>query len=203
MWGTNKNIVGFRGYICYNCLSYWAQSNKGDMKSLIQVKPNHKCDPNKVAHALNVLDIQNKKNELYGELIDFLVTLVKCLIVRALFSQRNIYLKVEELVPTSYPSDFTAGKHDSNVQASATNNSNKDPLLSTQEEQSTDLTNIKENNWAYRIIKEEEQLEKSIVMNNDELIDFVKTAKGTFGTFRVKTKDNRIKERYFLMYIVF
>ena len=54
MWGTNKNIVGFRGYICYNCLSYWAQSNKGDMKSLIQVKPNHKCDPNKVAHALNV-----------------------------------------------------------------------------------------------------------------------------------------------------
>ena len=93
MWGTNKNIVGFRGYICYNCLSYWAQSNKGDMKSLIQVKPNHKCDPNKVAHALNVLDIQNKKNELYGELIDFLVTSVmfdsSCLI----FSKEYIFLK--------------------------------------------------------------------------------------------------------------
>ncbi|MGC2381541.1 MAG: hypothetical protein WA631_00375 [Nitrososphaeraceae archaeon] len=203
MWGTNKNIVGFRGYICYNCLSYWAQSNQGDLISLLQVKPNHKCDPKKVAHALNVLDIQNKKNELYGELIDFLVTLARNLTVGALFSQRNIYLKAEELVPPSYPSDLTAGKHDSNVQSAATNNSNKDPLLSTQEEQSTDLTNIKENNWAYRINKEEEQLEKSIVINNDELIGFVKTAKGTFGTFRVKTKDDRIKERYFLMYIVF
>ncbi|MFZ0329049.1 MAG: hypothetical protein WAL66_17285 [Nitrososphaeraceae archaeon] len=200
MWGTNKNIVGFRGYICYNCLSYWAQSNQGDMKSLIQVKPNHKCDPNKVAHALNILDIQSKKNELYSEFIDFLVMLARYLTAGTLFSQRNMYLKAEELVPPSYPSDLTAGKHDSNVQSAATNNSNKDPLLSTQE---IDLTNIKENNWAYCIIKEEEQLEKSIVMNNDELIDFVKTAKGTFGTFRVKTKDNRIKERYFLMYIVF
>ena len=133
MWGTNKNIVGFRGYICYNCLSYWAQPIEGDMKSLIQVKPNHKCDPNKVAHALNILDIQSKKNELYSEFIDFLVMLARYLTVRALFSQRNIYLKAEELVPPSYPSDLTAGKHDSNVQSAATNNSNKDPLLSTQE----------------------------------------------------------------------
>ena len=71
-------------------------------------------------------------------------------------------------------------------------------MLSTQEQQSTDLTNIKENNWAYRIIKEEEQLEKSIVMNNDELIDFVKTAKGTFGTFRVKQKITESKSVTFL-----
>ena len=150
MWGTNKNIVGFRGYICYNCLSYWAQSNEGDMKSLIQVKPNHKCYPNKVAHALNVLDIQSKKNELYSEFIDFLVMLSRYLTVGASFSQRNMYLKAQELVPTSYSSDYTAGIHDSNVQSAATNNSNKGQLLSTQEEQSTDLTNIIENNWAYR-----------------------------------------------------
>ncbi|MGN6632784.1 MAG: hypothetical protein ACTHKP_11195, partial [Nitrososphaeraceae archaeon] len=203
MWGINKNIGGFQGYVCYNCLSYWAQSFEGDTKSLIQVKPNHQCDPKKVAHALNLLDLQNKKNGLYGELIDFLVTLAKYLIVRAFFSRRKIYLRVEELVPTSYPSDFTDRTHDNNVQPAATNNSNKDPLLSTLEEQHTDLTNTKENNLAYHMIKEGEQLEKSIEMNNDEVIEFVKTAKGTFGIFRIKTNDNRIKERYFLMYIVF
>lgn len=102
--------------------------------------------------------------------------LSRYLTVGASFSQRNMYLKAKELVPTSYSSDYTAGIHDSNVQSAATNNSNKGQLLSTQEEQSTDLTNIIENNWAYRTIKQEEQLEKSIVINNDELIDFVKTA---------------------------
>ena len=164
---------------------------------------NHQCDPKKVAHALNLLDIQNKKNGLHGELINFLVTLAKYLIVRAFFSRRNIYLRIKELVPTPYPSDFTDGIHDSNMQQAATNNSNKNPLLSTQEEQPTDLTNIKENNLACNIIKEEEQIEKSIEMNNEEVIDFVKIARGTFGTFRIKTRDNTIKERYFLMYIVF
>lgn len=113
--------------------------------------------------------------------------LSRYLTVGASFSQRNMYLKAQELVPTSYSSDYTAGIHDSNVQSAATNNSNKGQLLSTQisktiyrttdiPEQSTDLTNIIENNWAYRTIKQEEQLEKSIVINNDELIDFVKTA---------------------------
>jgi hypothetical protein len=203
MRGTNKNIGGFKGYICYDCLSYWVQSFEGDLKSLIQVRPNHQCDPKKVAYALNILDIQNKKNSLYGELLDFLETLSKYLIVHTYFSQKNIYLRVEELVPTSYPSDFTAGIHDSNMQQNATNNSNKNPVLLTQEEQPLDLKNIKENDLAYHIIKEEEQIEKSIEMNNDEVIEFVKTAKGTFGTFRIKTKDNIIKERYFLMYIVF
>ena len=113
-----------------------------------------------------------------------------------------MYLRIEELVPTTYHPYFTGGIHDSNMQQAATNNI-KNPLLSTQAEQPTDLTNIKENNSAYNIIKEEEQLEKSIVINNEEVIDFVKIAKGTFGIFRVKTEDNRIKERYFLMYIVF
>jgi hypothetical protein len=203
MWDTTKNIGGFKGNICYDCLSYWAQSFEGDTKSLIQVKPNHhQCDPKKVAHALNLLDLQNKKNSLYGELIDFLVTLAKYLIVRAFFSQRNIYLRIKELVPTSYPSDFTDGIHDSNMQQTATNNNNKNRLLSTQEQQPTDLTNIKENNLAYNVIKEE-QLEKSIEMNNEEVIDFVKIARGTFGIFRIKSRDNRIKEHYFLMYIVF
>jgi hypothetical protein len=204
MWDTNKNIVGFKGNICYDCLSYWAQSFEGDTKSLIQVKPNHhQCDPKKVAHALNLLDLQNKKNILYCELINFLVTLAKYLTVRAFFSRRSIYLRIKELVPTSYTSDFKAGIHDSNMQLAATNNSNKNPLLSTSEEQPTDLTNIKENNLSYHIIKEEEQLEKSIEMNNEEVIDFVKIAEGTFGIFRIKTIDNRIKEHYFLMYMVF
>jgi hypothetical protein len=71
------------------------------------------------------LDLQNKKNGLYGELVDFLATLAKYLTIRVFFSQRNIYLRIKELVPTSYPSHFTDGIHDSNMQQAATNNNNK------------------------------------------------------------------------------
>ena len=48
MWSNDKNIVGFKGHVCYDCLSYWAQSFEGDTKSLIQVEPNHQCDPKKL-----------------------------------------------------------------------------------------------------------------------------------------------------------
>ena len=55
---------------------------------------------------------------------------------------------------------------------------------------------------AYHVIKEEQT--KSIVIDNDELIDFLKTAKATFNVFWVKTGDDNFRaERYFLVYIVF
>jgi hypothetical protein len=55
---------------------------------------------------------------------------------------------------------------------------------------------------AYHVIKEEQT--KSIVISQDDLIDFIHTAKGTFGIFRVKTGDENFRaERYFLAYLVF
>jgi hypothetical protein len=55
---------------------------------------------------------------------------------------------------------------------------------------------------AYYLIKEEQT--KSIVISQDDLIDFIHTAKGTFGIFRVKRGDENFRaERYFLAYLVF
>ena len=52
----NNRNVGFRGYLCTNCFSYWADlvcNNKEEgMKSLLLEKPSsHKCAPKK-AHRL-------------------------------------------------------------------------------------------------------------------------------------------------------
>jgi hypothetical protein len=50
-----------------------------------------------------------------------------------------------------------------------------------------DLDNIeeKEKHWAYRVIKEGGH-EKSIIMKKEDLIDFIKTTKATFGGFQAK-----------------
>ncbi len=125
-----------------------------------------------------------------------MVMIASAWMLAALFAQRTIYLKAEELVPLACRFNSTDGKDDSKVQSA---NNNKDPSLLTQEEQYIDLTNIRQRHWAYRLIKEEH--EKSIVINQDELINFVRTAKATFGLFRIKTAD--VSKHYFSMYLVF
>ncbi len=66
MFSNNKKIIGFQGRICDDCFSYWADlvfHDKEEMKPLLHFRPTHNCDPNKVEDALNVLDVQNKKNQ--------------------------------------------------------------------------------------------------------------------------------------------
>ena len=58
----------------------------------------------------------------------------------------------------------------------------------------------KEENWAYRVIKEEGAI-KMIKINNDELTDFVNNAKSTFGACQVQS--NHGGKRYFLISIAF
>ena len=59
----------------------------------------------------------------------------------------------------------------------------------------------KESHWAYRAIKEEKRGDKkSIIIDGGELIDFVRTARATFGTFRVQMGEDA-SSRYFFMYL--
>jgi hypothetical protein len=97
----NNRNVGFRGYLCTNCFSYWADlvcNNKEEgMKSLLLEKPSsHKCAPKKTQeiNTLNGQDIENKKEQACKGLSD-LVTLMISGIV--LFGQKTIYLNIEEL----------------------------------------------------------------------------------------------------------
>ena len=63
------------------------------------------------------------------------------------------------------------------------------------------LTRLTEKHWAYRSISDAVQFGKSLLaIDNNELINFLKTVKGTFG---VLTTDIGDSIRHFLIYITF
>jgi hypothetical protein len=190
---NNRNI-GFRGRVCYNCFSYWVDlvyNNEEEMKSLIRDKPpSHICDPKKIVKAQNGQDLESKKKQADKELINFLVLM---------FGQSAValYLKAEEFA-LSYP-DFSLPYRKNNTRI---DDNNKQSSLHAEKDQyiNIDLDNKedKQKHWAYRVIKEEEGHEKSIITNKEDLTDFFKTTKATFGAFQVKI-DASI--RYFFMYL--
>jgi hypothetical protein len=62
------------------------------------------------------------------------------------------------------------------------------------------IIEIKESHWTYRAIKEEKRGDKkSIIITGGELIDFVRTTRATFGTFRVQMGEDDLTN-YFFMY---
>ena len=64
-----------------------------------------------------------------------------------------------------------------------------------------DLTKVEEKHWAYRAIKEAlDDGKSSIEIESGELIDFVKSAKATFG---IHVTDIGESIRHFFMYLSF
>jgi hypothetical protein len=189
---NNRNI-GFLGRVCYNCLFYWADvvfNNEEETKSLMKEKPpSHKCDPKKVVKS-SVQDIESKKKQMHKDLIDFLVLM---------FGQNTVvlYLKAEELaLPYA---DFSLPYRKNNTWIDD-NNNGQSPLWGEKEDHyiNIDLDNIeqKEKHWAYRVIKEGH--EKSVIIKKEDLIDFFKIAKATFGAFQVKIDGSLL---YLFMYL--
>jgi hypothetical protein len=198
MFRYNKNI-GFRGHTCNNCFACWVDpiySNSEDITSLIKsTKPSsHICDPRKVADAKKIQDIQSSRIASENTLISLLVFLI--FIYAFYFPQNKIYLKTEEFISPgssnneldaaerqekNYPSEL---KHDGReeqkqnlhlsfgVQSVEINCNSVD----------IDLAKIEENHWAFRSIKEALNNGKSsVVMDGNELLDFLKCAKGSYG----------------------
>ena len=207
----NNRNVGFRGHVCYKCFSYWidlVHNNKDEgMKSLMLEKPpDHTCDIKKVlkVNESNFQDLASKKNQAYDKLSDLFTSMVSGII---LFGQKPIHLNIEELDsapqqqthPLYHPSfrlkSFTEPQNDlsfgDNKRIGEKAEQNERQLSSwIKEEDCIDIGNIneiKESHWTYRAIKEEKRGEKkSIIIDGGELIDFVRTARATFGTFRVQ-----------------
>ena len=62
------------------------------------------------------------------------------------------------------------------------------------------INEIEKSHWAYRAIKEEKiGGKKSIIIDSSELVDFFRTARASFGTFRVQMGEDGLT-RYFFMY---
>lgn len=139
------------------------------------------------------------------------------------FGQRKIHLKTEELTSSASSSiAFDPTQRQNNNYLANVDDNNIEQELRPQQEQQTpssfwikekeevenncnsidiDLAKIENNHWAYRAIKESLYNGKSsILIDIIELIDFVKTAKATFGTCTV---DINGSIRDFLMYLSF
>jgi hypothetical protein len=213
---NNRNF-GFKGHLCYNCFSYWIDTAYNDkeegMKSLIFEKSfSHQCDPRKALQIKNCnsQDLENRKSQAFKGLSDLLIPMVSGI---ALFGQQTIYLNIEEL--DSIPPSTSAYHSTSSIISSP---SQQDGLslgeskrIDEQEHSSPrikeedcinlgELRAIKDNHWTYRAIKEEKGgHKKSIVIDGSELIDFVRTAMATFGTFKAQMEDDG-STRYFFMY---
>jgi hypothetical protein len=183
---NNRNI-GYRGRLCYKCLSYWidfAHNNEEEgMKLLMREKfSGHECDQKKVLEIskCNGLDLVSKNNEARRKLSD-LFTLIAASII-TVFGQKPLYLHTEELIEHDNPQLFSWIRKEDRIDLG-------------------NIKEIKESHWAYRAIKQEKVGDKkSIIVNSSELVDFFRTALATFGTFRVQMEDNL--PHYFFIYFI-
>ena len=200
MLRNNKNI-GFRGHICNKCFHCWIDpiySNSEDLKSLKSAKcSSHICDPKQVADTqMNLQDMPSKKNASENALINLIVTLM--FIYWCYFPLNRICLRTEELTSPAY----------SNAELDVVQRQDKDysfPLYDGTKEQkqqrqhaplssrvqreqincnsiNIDLDNLEQSHWAYRAINEAQSDKKSsIMLDGNEVMEFVKAAKGSYG----------------------
>ena len=202
--------VGIRGHICENCLTYWADllySNSEELISQIRsTKPTpHSCNPKNVANAHKVQDIENKKRDLENLLHNLLLSAILGCI---LFWSKKPYLKTEELkYPPNYSIDLLLNQrdHPRRENDSAEQQLSRRCWIEGEEVNcnpiNIDLTSLAEKHWAYRAISDTVRFGKSLLaMDNNELIDFLKTVKGTFG---VLTTDISDSIRHFFICISF
>jgi hypothetical protein len=185
----NKN-VGFRGRVCSNCFTCWADpvySNDGEMESLLYTKPPlHTCDPEKVVEAQKVQDAEIKRNELENQLLILLLSLTYfCMMPKS----KKPYLETKELIhPPNYAIDLRNPSN--NYPQEEGDPMQKESYLKCWiegEEVNCNPVNIclaivDEKHWAYRSVSEcLKSGEASLEIDNNELTDFLKTVKVTFG----------------------
>ena len=188
---------------------------------MLEKPPTHECDPKKVllVNKSNFQDLASKKNQAYDKLSDLFTSMVSGII---LFGQKTFCLNIEELDsapqqtdPLYHPSvrlkSFTEPQNDlsfgDNKRIGEKADQNERQLSSwIKEEDCIDIGNInefKESHWAYRAIKEEKRGDKkSIIIDGGELIDFVRTARATFGTFRVQMGEDDLTHYFFMHFSI-
>jgi hypothetical protein len=205
----NKN-VGFRGRVCDNCFTCWADpvySNDGEMKSLLYTKPTlHTCDPKKAVEAQKVQNAETKRNKLENQMLTLLLSLTSiCMMPKF----KKPYLEAKELIhPPNYAIDLLRNPSNNYPQEEVdTMQQESYPKCWIEGEEvncnpvNIGLANVDEKHWAYRSISEcLKSGESSLEIDNNELMDFFKTAKGTFG---ILSTDIGESIRHFFMHVSF
>ena len=218
---NNKNI-GFRGHICNKCFHCWVDpiySNSEDLKSLIKSakRSPHACDPKQVADAqMNFQDMLSKKNASENALIRLIVTLI--FIYGCYFPLNRICLRTEELTsPASsnaeldvvqrQDKDYSFQLYDDSAKEQKQQRQHAPLSFRVQREQincnsiNFALDTLEQSRWAYRAINEAQSDKKSsIMLDGNEVIEFVKAAKGSYGIYSEHMDGSM---RHFLMYLSF
>jgi hypothetical protein len=204
----NRN-VGFRGRICNSCFSCWVDpiyNDGGEMKSLLDTKSSiHKCDTRKVADAQKVQNIEIKKSELENILITSLLYLTT---VCSLLYSKKPFLKTEELNSPPQSTMDLMRKQISNYSPGEEETEQVSYLRCWVEGKevncnpiNVELATATEKHWGNRAISECVKNGKSSVeIDSNELIDFLKVTRGTFGVITTDVGDSI---RNFLIYVSF
>jgi hypothetical protein len=200
----NKNI-GFRGNICTNCYTWWIIplcNNESEMKSLIYTKSyHHSCESKDLVEAAKVQDPGIRKSELENQLVAKLLSLIYFC---ATLQDKKPCLETRELI---YPPDYSTNHMRTQSINDFRDNLDQKPYLRYWVEgeevncNSVDiaLPLVNEKHWANRSIAEcLKSGESSFELDFNELMDFLKAAKGTLG---VLTTDIGETISSFLMYI--
>jgi hypothetical protein len=228
----NLGLRGRLCYKCCHYWIDFAHNNKDEgMKSLLLDKPpRHVCDEKKLLEMgkYGPQGIEYKRNELRNQLNDFLTKMISCFIV---FGHRPIYLNVEKLKSISMsspqqqrlqqthpmncpsfvvrPFTDTQNRVDSARSTRTEHEKKLDNLQSTLEIGEEDCINLgdlnerEKDHWLYRATKALTKDDKnSIIISGGELIDFVWTARATFGAFGVRVGEDDFTEYYFMYFSI-
>jgi hypothetical protein len=164
-----------RAYICDLCLSVPTDPiwNIGSL-----TKINHVCDPKVIVWVKPLAE--DKRKALHQSSFRCLADVVNYWI-----GDTEAYIKAEELLPTeSY--DFITND-----------------VTSPSDGGYISFGDLNENHWADRAVqatKKSSMATGAVLINKDELVDFLSIAMATFGIFRVKMPDGGTRD--FLIYIV-
>jgi hypothetical protein len=169
--------IGFSG-ICDLCLSgqieaVWNFVEDGSFTKVI-----HACDTEAVMRVKHLAEDKRKA---------FHYASFRCLadIVNYWIGHSEVYLKAEEVLPTERYDFVTDARRPPSHGGYIS------------------LGDLKENHWADRTIKENKKTSMATgaaTINKNELLDFLRIARATFGIFRVKMPDGGTRD--FFMYIV-
>lgn len=216
---------------CHYWIDFAHNNRDEGMKSLLLDKlPSHVCDEKKLLEnsKYDSQVLANKRNELRNQLNTFLTVMISGFIF---FGHKPIYLNVEKLRSSSTSSSQQQRlqrTHRMNctsfvVRSVTDAQSRVDLASSMRTEPSNDLHNLestleireedcinlgalnerKKNHWAYRATRAlTEGNKNSIIISEVELIDFVWTARATFGAFVVQMGDDEIPNYYFMYFSI-